>query len=708
MESNSVTNMQIEKSSKGLSIDTIAFGTFFIGLIIMSFKNFLAFHNSVELFSAVIGFSIFTMCANTFPISKNKFIMVIGIGYIFVAFTDALHAFIYPGMNIWGQGTLQVSSQIWIVARYLEAATLLLSTIIAFSKFKRININVVLISYCLVLAVSLISILVYPFFPQCYTPGTGLTPFKVISEYIISLTLAITGICYFLHRNSLDIRFFIYMELNILLTLISEITFSKFILPNALPNIAGHLLKVLSFYFAYKSVIEHGLNKPYSLLYNNLNKAKETIDVKTSEIELIHKELVDAKSYSSEIEKAFLENEVCSDLLLHKSPLTIYAHSDGKFIFANNKAADFFGFQSPQELIGKTVLQFIPEPIRDSVDGYINETYREAGWMDSFESTFQNINGEATDVSLSRVIIDYKGNPACLCILWDIATLKQVEFLKKDALENQRLLNESLEFNKLIKEFFANLSHELRTPLNVILGALQVIGLNKPDETPVTRLERHEKYYKTVKQNCYRLLRLINNLIDMSKIDAGFYELSLKNENIVSLVEDITLSVAEYVEGKGLELIFDTDVEEKILACDPDKIERVMLNLLSNSIKFTSSGDKILVTLSDEGDNVSISVRDTGIGISKEKLDIIFDRFRQADSSLSRNREGSGIGLSLVKSLIEMHDGTICVHSVESEGTEFIIKLPVKILDQETHNQKNMMCSNNVERISVEFSDIYS
>ena len=139
------------------------------------------------------------------------------------------------------------------------------------------------------------------------------------------------------------------------------------------------------------------------------------------------------------------------------------------------------------------------------------------------------------------------------------------------------------------------------------------------------------KHINIMKQNCYRLLRLVNNLIDITKIDSGFIELNLQNKNIVEIIENITLSTVEYAESKSRTIIFDTDVEEKIIAFDPEQMERIILNLISNAVKFTKPNDKIEVKIYDGLDNIIISVEDTGIGIPKEKQEMIFERFRQVD-----------------------------------------------------------------------------
>jgi len=169
------------------------------------------------------------------------------------------------------------------------------------------------------------------------------------------------------------------------------------------------------------------------------------------------------------------------------------------------------------------------------------------------------------------------------------------------------------------------------------------------------------------------------------------------------------LSVADYIENKGLSLIFDTDVEEKIIACDPEKIERVIMNLLSNSIKFTPCGGSIMVTIEDGIDNICLRVKDTGRGIPKDKLNVIFERFVQVDKSLARDHEGSGIGLSLVKSLVELHGGTISVESQVGKGSEFIIYIPCKQVDKSNDEiaATESVGERFIQKLNIEFSDIY-
>ena len=287
--------------------------------------------------------------------------------------------------------------------------------------------------------------------------------------------------------------------------------------------------------------------------------------------------------------------------------------------------------------------------------------------------------------------------------------------------ESIRLNNKVSDFNELkikykeIKEiekaksqFFANLSHEIKTPINIIYSCIQLLEVNKINGEKALS-DAYNKYDNTLKQNCYRLLRLVNNLVDMTKIDSGYMKLIFINCEIVSLVEDITLSIIPYVESKNINIVFDTYIEELEIRCDPESMERVILNLLSNAIKFTNNDGNISVIVEADDKYVFIRVKDDGIGISKDIREDIFNRFVQEDKSLNRKNEGSGIGLALVKSLVELHDGEVYLEDV-SEGSEFVVKLPNIKINEEVKNHSRVIDVESkplVQKINIEFSDIY-
>ncbi|NMA67737.1 MAG: HAMP domain-containing histidine kinase, partial [Clostridiaceae bacterium] len=273
-------------------------------------------------------------------------------------------------------------------------------------------------------------------------------------------------------------------------------------------------------------------------------------------------------------------------------------------------------------------------------------------------------------------------------------------------------MTESMEQSYLCRtQFDINLFHEIKTPLNVIFASVQLIENYNTISNMECYKTKISSQMKIIRQNCYRLIRLTGNLLDISKHENGFLKIRPKNYDIVRLVRNITNSIKKYTEAKGIELVFFSESDSLVIACDPDMIERILLNLISNAIKFTDKDGKITIKIAEKEETVLISVKDTGIGIPQSKLDCIFERFNQADDSFNRNPDGSGIGLSLVKALVEAHKGNISVQSKVMEGTEFIIALPKKTIEIETDSTQ-CKCSgllpNFVSRINIEFSDIYS
>lgn len=368
---------------------------------------------------------------------------------------------------------------------------------------------------------------------------------------------------------------------------------------------------------------------------------------------------------------------------------------NGKIDYVNNTVLNVLGY-AKEELLGasyKEVL-WLEDDIysniflkKDNKDTFIQQKFKcKDGSEVVMESVITNIFNDKGEV-ISKVIVSR-----------DIAIRDELEVLKKK-------YNDIKEYDNIRTEFFANLSHEVRTPVNILDNCLQLLNKSKKNGID-SFVACYDKYEKTIKQNCHRILRLINNLLDISKIDSGFMDMNFKNSNIVNVVEDITLSIIPYVESKKINILFDTEIEELYVKCDSENIERVMLNLLSNSIKFTEKGGNILVDLSLEDKWVKIRVKDDGSGIPKEFRAFIFDRFIQINKGFNRTKEGSGIGLALVKSIIEMHEGQVYVADNEDKGAEIIVKIPNAKLEE---NEGGGMSQHQQisEKISIEFSDIY-
>lgn len=278
-----------------------------------------------------------------------------------------------------------------------------------------------------------------------------------------------------------------------------------------------------------------------------------------------------------------------------------------------------------------------------------------------------------------------------LLIVWSIIFLSfALVFLllykfvkhKNTAIKNKILYLDAQKAEKIKTEFISNVSHELRTPLNIILSTCKLLNI-KIENSTLDKEYLIDKIY-SIDKSSNRLLRLVNNILDVTKIETGFITAHFKVQNIVEIIEDTVLSIVDFSKSHNIEVIFDTEEEEILTAFDSIMLERALLNLLSNSIKFTKPKGVITVYIKTQNNNVIVTVKDTGIGIPESYIPFIFERFKQVDTSFTRANEGSGLGLFIVKGVIELHNGTITVTSKENEGSTFTITLPINVMHNET------------------------
>lgn len=322
------------------------------------------------------------------------------------------------------------------------------------------------------------------------------------------------------------------------------------------------------------------------------------------------------------------------------------------------------------------------------------------GIMNVYYDKNQNLNVEDKDLINS------------ICYKFGLLFQNKIITRKLKEEENKKVkYRQALEIENLKTEFFLGLSHEIRTPLNIIITSIHSIDdILKTHECERYR-DRIIKSLNYIKQNSNRMLRLINNISDVKKLDHMCYDVNYTNCNIVEVIEGIVISVSDYIKVSQRNIIFDTEEEEIIIACDLDKIERIMLNLLSNAIKYSDENTDILVKirLSEKKDEIIVSVWDDGVAIEKKDSIRIFDKFVQLDKLLNRPCEGTGIGLFLVKSLLEIQGGRVWVNNEVIKGAEIDFSLPVRTVE-EKEDKHNITTSpqDKVEIYNVEFSDIYS
>jgi signal transduction histidine kinase len=337
----------------------------------------------------------------------------------------------------------------------------------------------------------------------------------------------------------------------------------------------------------------------------------------------------------------------------------------------------------------------------------IIKNYDDRAFLEQLNRTKSTICHEKKEINIngSKAYYNMTYHPI-LNVKGDISELLVAGIDVTSEVEKGRQMEDIL---KLKDEFLYLMSHEFKTPLTVINAAVQSLEYIYSSQIPDKALALVEK----IKQNTFRQIRLVNNLLDITRINAGQLKINERNIDIVFLARAITESVAIYAEQKEIEVIFTSKLKQRVLGIDDEKFERILLNLLSNAIKFTPAGKKVVVELSavlkKNKQMVCIKVKDQGIGIPKEKYNLIFERFGQVNSTLTRQAEGSGIGLFLVKLMVNSCKWEISLESEEGKGSIFTLMIPSNKVKVDTGELEINQVSDSklVQSMVIEFSDIY-
>ncbi len=354
--------------------------------------------------------------------------------------------------------------------------------------------------------------------------------------------------------------------------------------------------------------------------------------------------------------------------------------STGEIIEANSTLTQLLGYENPQELL-------LNKQINSHVDG---ETYN--AWKNQLHITGKLNNYEAQlrryDNSLiwvrhsARAIKDDQGKLLYYeGALQDITAQKQAEQERVELLKREKQAREEAELaNRLKDEFLATLSHELRTPLNGMLGWLQLLKGNQLSPEDSTRA------MEVIERSAYTQAQLIEDLLDISRIIRGKMQLKVMPLPLQRVINASLDTIRIAAQAKKIELQTNLEKNVGLVSGDPDRLQQVIWNLLNNAIKFTPEGGTISIEIEQVKDYAQIQIKDTGIGIEKEFLPYIFDRFRQVKSDSKRQYGGLGLGLAIVRYLVEMHGGTIFAYSAgRGRGSTFTVQLPLYVT---THSTK--------------------
>jgi PAS domain S-box-containing protein len=360
--------------------------------------------------------------------------------------------------------------------------------------------------------------------------------------------------------------------------------------------------------------------------------------------------------------------------------------------FANQCMAEMLGFSNAQQLEGKSIQVFLQENDKAKFRKIIEEKLQVEIAVMVFRGQTKYFTGEVHFFE-----VPHQTGNQYMMIVKDMATTVKLLELQTNILKKK-------EEDRNKSQTLADVIHELKTPINVIYSALQ-LEQNYIQEKDWGGIE---KYNPRIIQNCNRLIRLINNFIDVSRFEQNEVSTVFNYVNLVTVAEEITDSVLSFAEAKDIKVIFDTQQEELYAEVDLQLLDRAMLNLLSNAIKYNKKGGQIIVNVEACGDYIKISVTDTGLGIPKEKIHILSNRFERVDKLLAKEKEGSGLGLNIVKNIVELMKGYMDIESTLGEGTTVMLYLP-SVNQAFIPSAENLVVCNKTlleKSVEMEFSDI--
>jgi PAS domain S-box-containing protein len=380
--------------------------------------------------------------------------------------------------------------------------------------------------------------------------------------------------------------------------------------------------------------------------------------------------------YIRQIAVAERESENRYRLLVESSPDAIFVQANSQIVYLNPSAIRFFGAQRAEQLLGRSPLDFVAESSRDLILKRVAALNSTADSVPIVEEDWIRLDGSRVPVEAVAAAIPWHSSRAIQVVLRDISERKAAEEEKSRLLASERVARTNAEnANRMKDEFLATLSHELRTPLNAILGWSQLLRTGGSDKEELTQ------GLDTIERNARAQTQLIEDLLDMSRIISGKLRLDIQRVSPVAFLSNAIETVRPAAEAKGIRLEQMLDPAAGPVSGDPNRLQQVAWNMLSNAVKFTPRGGKVQVLLQRVDSHIEITVADTGQGISAEFLPFLFERFRQADASTTRRFGGLGLGLSIAKQLVDLHGGSIEARSPgEGQGSTFIVQLPLVVV----------------------------
>lgn len=598
--------------------------------------HYLLFHTLAEIFAITVSFSIFALTWTSRTYLKNSYLTILGAAYGTIGVIDVFHTLTFKGMNLFPAVTTNHPTQFWLTARTIEAIALVSAALFI---GRPIRFSAASWAFAVLGTTGCLAVW-YDILPATFVDGVGLTPFKVGSEYAIVGILTIGLALLWRARQDFSLDVFRLVSGSLLLAIATEICFIHYISFYDYINELGHYFRLFSVVLAFLAIVVTGVRRPAELLFRQvIEKDRELTAINDrlakSEDRLKHAQAVaGVGSWHFDITS---DNVSCSD-----------------------EAHRIFGFPFGTPLTFESFVNCVHPEDRENVLAAWNAALHGA----AYDIEHRVVIAEQIKWVRERAEIQFAPDGQALVGVGSV----------QDVTERKRAELAVLSASVAKSVFLSTMSHEIRTPINVIIGLSYLLrrDLTNPE---------HQGRLDQIKDTSDHLLEIVNNVLDFSKIEASRLLLDQRKFNLGAMVDRVLRIVRGLAEEKGLSLKASVDqgAMDLWLTADPLRLAQVLINLCGNAVKFTDHGFVHLSIrpIDEKGEKLTLRfiVEDTGIGIAEQEQALLFQPFIQADNSLTRERGGTGLGLTISQSLVHLMGGTIRIESTPGKGSRFSFEL---------------------------------
>lgn len=639
------------------------------GIYLASYNSYVLFHSLAELFSIIIAFGIFMVAWNSRPLLENNYLLFLGIGYLFIGTIDLVHTLAYKGMGVFPGYGANLPTQLWIIGRYTEAFSVLLAPIFL---RKRVRWTFVTAAYFAATVLLLWSVFAGTF-PECFIDASGLTTFKIVSEYVICLILAASVMVLLWRAADFDPAVLKLLIASIVSAILGELAFTSYVSVYGPSNMAGHLLKIISYYFVYKAIIETCLVTPYNILFRNLAMSEQALRKARDDLEKrVIERTADLTRSNDALRDEMAERTRATSRLAaiveYSNDAIIGKNAAGVILSWNAAAERIYGY-SEEEVLGRPVWIICPPELAEEERRIIERTSTGERLV-NYETIRVRKDGVPINVSLtiSPIITGSGENIGISVIARDITRQKHEE-------ARLRAYMARLEWgNRELSDFAFVASHDLQEPLRKIQILGDLLKLRSWDRLGEDARDLLERMRRSAARIQYQI-RAIREYSRLKAEPEAFREV-----NLGDVVRDVVAELKGMADQKGATLEIG---DLPTLPANPEQMRQLFTHLIENSLKFNEEERPVVrvagapLQTDDQAAKPAwyqISIEDNGLGFDEKYVDRIFRPFQRLHQD--SGYEGAGMGLAICRKIAELHGGGITAKSQVQKMSKFIITLP--------------------------------